>query len=129
VKMEKQQLKIKNVIKNKTFQFSLRIINLTYKLPNNYSCTTVGRQLLRSATSIGANVVEAQTGRTRRDFINYYQIALKSANETKYWLQILAEIVKIPTINIQIMHLLRNAHEICKILGASLLTLKGKRSV
>ena len=42
-------------------------------------------QLLRSATSIGANVVEGGSGSTKRDFINFFHIALKSANETKYW--------------------------------------------
>ena len=60
----------------------------------------IADQLLRSATSIGANTVEAQAASRRKEFIKFYEIALKSANETKYW---------------------------PNILGASLLTLKGKR--
>ena len=51
-------------------------------------------QLIRCATSIGANLVEGITGASKKDFINYYTVALKSANETKYWLQLIKETVR-----------------------------------
>lgn len=112
----------KSNLKDRTYRFSLQIIDFLEKLPNNYVYQIIGKQLLRSATSIGANIVEAQAGRTRRDFINYYHIALKSANETNYWLYILE--AKLKSVN----DLLQESIEINKMIGASLITLKGKRN-
>lgn len=80
--------------KERTFCFSLEIIRYLKLLPQDYVNQTIGKQLLRSATSIGANVIEAQAGSSRKDFSNYYQIALKSANETKYWLELLIDLVE-----------------------------------
>ena len=59
------------------------------------SVNTLVNQLLRSSTSIGANIIEAQAGRTKRDFTNFLTHALKSANETKYWLGLLRDARKI----------------------------------
>ena len=112
----------KNNLKDRTYRFSLQIIDYLEKLPGNYIYQTIGKQLLRSATSIGANIFEAQAGRTRRDFINYYHIALKSANETNYWLNLLKAKLK-PNND-----LLQESIEINKMIGASLITLKGKRN-
>jgi len=112
--------------KHRAYYFSLQIIDLLAILPKDYIFVTIGKQLLRSATSIGANIIEAQAGRTRRDFTNYYQIALKSSNETKYWLMILKDKVKDKTINNKIGNLLQEAIEISNMIGASLITLKGK---
>ena len=75
--------------RERTFQFSRNIITYLRALPRDYIFYTIGKQVLRSATSVGANVTEAQAGRTRKDFTNYYTIALKSANETAYWLALL----------------------------------------
>ncbi len=125
--MEKQQLKTKNILKYRAYKFSLEIIDLLTQLPQNYIFRILGKQLLRSATSIGANIIEAQAGRTKKDFINFYQIALKSANETKYWLCLLKEKIKAKEVKINIGKLLDEANQINNMLGASLLTLKGKR--
>jgi four helix bundle protein len=85
----------KNILKYRAFKFSLDAIDFLEMLPRNYTRNyifeIIGKQLLRAITSIGANIVEAQAGRTKKDFINFYHIALKSANESKYWLAILAE--------------------------------------
>jgi four helix bundle protein len=126
--MEKQQLKSKSILKYRAFQFSLDIIDLLAILPRNYAFEIIGKQLLRSATSVGANIVEAQAGRTRKDFINYYHIALKSANESKYWLAILNEKIRTAKEQERIKYLLKEAIEISNMLAASLLTLKGKKS-
>lgn len=124
--MEKQQVKSKN-IKHRAYAFSLQTISFLELLPKNYIYQTLGSQLLRSATSIGANIVEAQAGRTRRDFANFYQIALKSANETKYWLALLKEKTNDANGREVSERLLKEAIEISNMLGASLLTLKKKR--
>lgn len=85
----------------------------------------IADQLVRSATSIGANVVEAKSSSSKRDYTHFFEIALKSANETKYWLIIAHETV--PELKDRIVELRREANEISKILGSSVITLKGKR--
>lgn len=81
---------------------------------------------MRSATSIGANIVEAKSSSSRRDFIKFYEISLKSANETKYWwLGLLRDATTVDKTEIE--KLLIEIEEISKMLGASLLTLKNKR--
>ncbi len=85
---------------------------------------TIGKQLLRSATSIGANIIEAQASGSRKDFAKFYNIALKSANESKYWILI---IKSTQTDTEQICQkLLNETDELSRILGKSLLTLRGK---
>jgi len=87
---EKQQRKGKNILQSRSYGLSLEVINLLEAFPRNYIYQTLGKQLLRSATLVGANIIEVQAGRTKRDFTNFYHIALKSANETKYWLALLS---------------------------------------
>ncbi len=82
-------------------------------------------QLLRSATSIGANIYEAKSASSKRDFIKYYEIALKSANETTYWLGLLIDALNINSTDVK--DLLRETQELSKIIAASLLTMKNKR--
>lgn len=81
-------MKTDNIIANKTFDFSLKIISLYMQLKkeNEY---IISKQLLRCATSIGANVEEAIAAQSRRDFISKMAIASKEARETKYWLRLL----------------------------------------
>ncbi|MBI2722843.1 MAG: four helix bundle protein [Bacteroidetes bacterium] len=79
-----------SIIQEKSFKFSLLIIALyrkLYKVDNN----PILRQLLRSATSIGANVNEGSAGQTKKDFITKMSIASKEARETSYWLKLLNE--------------------------------------
>lgn len=78
-----------NIIEEKSFLFAIRVVNL-YK----YLCTSkkeyvLSKQLLRSGTSIGANVAESQQAQSRPDFISKLSIALKETSETKYWLKLL----------------------------------------
>ena len=81
----------KNALKDKTFQLSVSIIYLYRQLCNNRGNEVLARQLLRSATSIGANVREAVYGVSRADFIAKLQIALKETAETEYWIELLQE--------------------------------------
>ena len=78
-----------NIIVDKSFDFAVRIVKLYKFLSSNKSEYVLSKQLLRSGTSIGANVSEAQRGQSKADFISKMNIALKEANETQYWLKLL----------------------------------------
>jgi four helix bundle protein len=77
-----------NIVQQKSFDFALTIIRL-YKQLQEKREFVVSRQLLRSGTSIGANVEEANAGQSRRDFLSKMSVASKEARETKYWLRLL----------------------------------------
>lgn len=82
----------KRDICDRTFRFSVRIVQLCQVLDENRGVNrTLANQLLRSGTSIGANVEEAQAGQSRADFVSKYAIACKEARETQYWLRLLIE--------------------------------------
>ena len=78
-----------NVIECKSFQFAIRIVNLYKSLCSEKKEYTISKQMLRSGTSIGANIAEAQQAQSRPDFISKLSIALKETSETKYWLRLL----------------------------------------
>lgn len=80
----------KNIIKDKTFEFAKEIVYLYKNLTENKEFV-LSKQLLRSGTSIGANVREAEHAQSKADFIHKMSIALKEANETEYWLDLLFE--------------------------------------
>ncbi len=114
-----------NNVKTRAYNFSLEIIKFVNDLPNKRGFWSIGDQLTRSSTSIGANMVEAQASSSRREFIKFYEIALKSANESKYWLSLLKDSYN--ELRSKCGVLIKEADEICRMLGSSILTLKGKR--
>ena len=75
----------------KSFAFSVRIMNLQKYLSKKRGEYVVSRQICKSGTSIGANVAEAQRAQSTADFVSKMKIALKEANETQYWLKLLYE--------------------------------------
>jgi len=79
-----------SIIQEKSFKFSLAIIEL-YKQLSKVDNNPILQQLLRSATSIGANVNEGSAGQTKKDFITKMTIASKEARESSYWLRLLKE--------------------------------------
>jgi len=111
-------------VKARAYQFSLDIIRFINDLPNKRAFWAIGDQLIRSATSIGANMIEAQSSSSRREFIKFYEISLKSANEAIYWLSLLRD--SYPELKLKSEKLIKENSEICKMLGSSILTLKGK---
>ena len=111
--------------KTRAYQFALKIIGLIDKLPHDMSTQVIAKQLLRAATSIGANIIEAQASPSRKDFTNFFSHSLKSANETKYWLGLLKDSNKVNSEAINI--LIKETDEIANILGSSILTLRGRR--
>ena len=80
-----------NVIVKKSFAFSVRIVNLNKYLSQEKKEYVISKQIYKSGTSIGANVAEAQRAQSTADFVAKMKIALKEANETQYWLQLLYE--------------------------------------
>jgi four helix bundle protein len=83
-------MKSENVILEKSFLFSVRIVNL-YKYLSSKKEFVLSKQLLRCGTSIGANINEAQAGQSKKDFIAKMSIANKEARETQYWIKLLIE--------------------------------------
>ncbi len=79
----------KNILKNKSFDFALRIVNLSKFLISENKEFVLSKQILRSGTSIGALISEAEYAESKNDFIHKFRIALKEANETRYWLDLL----------------------------------------
>jgi len=122
VETKRQESKYKKDLKAMTYSFALRIVKFIDSLPRDISCEVIGKQLLRSSTSIGANICEARASSTRKDFINFMTYSLKSANESMFWLRLLQDSKKVAQMDPQ--SLVRDVDEIARILGASIVTLK-----
>jgi four helix bundle protein len=84
-----------NIIVNLSFKFSLKVVNFCELLEENKKFV-IARQLLKSGTSIGANIREAQNSESKNDFIHKFKIAAKEVDETAYWLEICKEIESYP---------------------------------
>jgi four helix bundle protein len=111
-------------ITKRTFDFALRIIKLCQFLNKNQVTenNVLAKQLLRSGTSIGANVEEAQAGQSRPDFVHKMAIALKEARETNYWLRLLEASEMLP--KEKLADLIKESNEIMKIIGAIIVSSK-----
>ena len=84
-------MKKENIVKDKSLNFAIRIVNLYKYLVAEKRETVMSKQLLRCGTSIGANLHECINAQSKPDFISKLQIALKEANETEYWLELFFE--------------------------------------
>lgn len=93
-------------------------------MTGSFSAGIVSKQLVRSATSVGANITEARASSSRKDFINYYNHALRSANESKYWISLLRDACDMPSDRLGPLQ--TEADEIGRMLGASILTMKDR---
>ncbi|AZV55922.1 four helix bundle protein [Clostridium sp. AWRP] len=111
---------VSNIIEDKSFQFSVEIVNLYKELCEKSREYVLSKQLLKSGTSIGANVKEALRGQSKKDFLSKMNIALKEANETEYWIELLMYTGYIDNPNA----ILDNCKEICKILNSIVKTTK-----
>jgi len=116
----------KEEFKGRIYKFILKLIKFFETLSKDDSlCRVANDQLIRSSTSLGANYIESLAASSRKDFTNFLSYSLKSANESKFWLAILRDTKK--GNKKEIDDLLKELIEIANILGASILTLKGKR--
>ena len=124
--MQNNNSKPKIDVKYRAYIYALAIIKFIDTLDKkDFSVQVIVKQLLRSATSIGANIIEAQAGSTKKDFTNFFNYSLKSANESKFWLGLLRDSKKADEERVN--KLLKETNEIANILASSILTLKGKK--
>ena len=89
--MQNDNVKFKSEFKKRLYDWVLKLIKFIDKLSKNSVCSVMGKQLLRSGTSILANYIEANSASSRKDFINFFTHSLKSANESKVWLTLLRD--------------------------------------
>lgn len=117
-------MKKDNIIQQKSFEFAVRIVNLYKYLSTDKKEFVLSKQLLRSGTSIGANVEEAIGGQSEKDFLSKLSIAYKEARESLYWLKLLQAT---NFLNQEQAESLQNdAEELCKIIGEIQTTMKTK---
>ncbi len=120
-------VEFKKKLISRAFNLARDAIQLVDKFPHKISARVIADQLLRSVTSIGANIIEAQAASSRKDFINFLNHALKSGNETKFWLALSRDLDS--GLISEIEKLLKETDELVKILGSSIATLKGKNKL
>ena len=123
--MENDKEKFKNEFKKRLYNWVLRLIKFIDRLPDDSVCQVMGKQLLRSGTSILANYIEANSASSKKDFINFFTHALKSSNESNVWLTLLRDTDKGDRNELD--WLLKELIELSNILASSILTLKGKK--
>lgn len=113
--------KSKNVIVEKTFAFALKMVELAEELEGKRKFV-IGNQILRSGTSIGANIREAQNAQSAKDFLHKVKIAAKEAEETEYWLLICQHLKNYPDVTLYLESLM----EIKRILTSIIYTTNKK---
>lgn len=116
--------KFKKIFYRRLIKFSLESIKLSNKIKNEKNYWFLANQFVRSATSIGANIIEAKASISRKEYINFFHIALKSSNETMYWLTLIKE--SLPQYNDKTQKLSLEAQELNKIISSAILTMKVK---
>jgi four helix bundle protein len=112
-----------NILKDKSLAFAVRIVNLCKFLISEYREYVLSKQILRSGTSIGANIREASFGESKPDFIHKLAIAQKEINETMYWLELLKETDYITDLQFESIN--TGAVELMKLTTSSIKTAKG----
>ena len=114
-------------LKARSKQFALRVIRLFDGLPSRDAARVIGRQLLRSATSVGANYRAACRARTTKEFAMKMRIVVEEADETAYWLELLIEAEVMPVRRLS--PLLIEANELLAIFAASLRTVQSRSRI
>jgi len=112
----------KNEFNKRIYKYALNVIKFVDKLPKDTTSQVMAKQLIRSGTSVSANIIEAKAASSKKDYINFYLHALKSANESKLWIGLIRDSKKITETDAN--KLLDETMEIAKILGASVVTMK-----
>ena len=114
-----------NALKDKSYKFALRIIKLYKHLAEDKKEYVLSKQVLRSETSIGANITEANQAQSKADFIHKFSIAHKEAFETEYWISLLRDSEYITSV--QAESILKDCQEIQKLLTKSIKTSKSNK--
>jgi four helix bundle protein len=111
-----------DVLKDKSFAFAVRCVNLYKYLSDTKKEFVLSKQLLRSGTSVGANIRESKNAESAQDFIHKLGISQKESDETMYWLELLKATDYID--NIMFDSMMRDAEELLKLIRSSILTKK-----
>jgi four helix bundle protein len=114
----------KNTIKHKSKHFAVRIVNLYKYLTNEKKEYILSKQILRSGTSIGANIAESECAISQKDFMSKIYIALKECSETMYWLELLNETEYLS--DKEFISLYNDCEEMKKMMQSTTKTLKAK---
>jgi four helix bundle protein len=123
--MQNDKLKFKNEFKKRLYIFVLKMIKFIDKLPSDNVSKRIGDQLLRSGISMLGNYIEGQSASSRKDFVNFFNHSLKSANESKLWFLLLRDSKRVTDERVE--WFLKELNEIANIFASSVLTLKGKK--
>ncbi len=107
---------MENVVMTKSYSFAVRVINLYRFLSTDQKEYVLSKQVLRSGTAIGALIMESEHAQSKADFLNKMNVALKEANETKYWLMLLKDTKYISDGEFDSMH--TDCAEILKLLAS-----------
>lgn len=119
---------MKEEFRKRIYSYIIRLIKSPNRLPINPIAREISRQLIRSGTSIGANYFEAQGASSKKDYQNYFHYSLKSANESKFWLNVLRDSKLMPKELISDYNwLLQETTELANIFASSILTMKNKK--
>lgn len=125
--MQNLNSKFDSDLKTRCYYFGLEVIKICDILPQKRSSWVIADQLIRSATSIGANITEARASSSRLEFKKFFEVSLKSANETVYWLSLLRDSKLLNSEKIGVLIL--ECEELAKMLGKSVITLKSSLKV
>ena len=118
-------MKDENIVQAKSYAFAVRIIRVYQHLSMKKKEFTLSKQVLRSGTSIGANVEEAIGGQSRADFVSKMAVAYKEARETSYWLRLLKDTDYLNQAEFESIH--SDAEELCRIIASIQMTTKGNK--
>jgi len=124
-KNAKNRTNFKNEFKKRLYVFTLRLIEFLDKLPEDNVSRRIGDQLIRSGTSIIGNYIEGQAASSKKDFTNFFNTSLKSANESKLWFALLRDSGRVKPQ--EVAWFLNELNEIANVFASSILTLKGRK--
>ena len=123
---EELEMKVDNPIQTKSYAFALRMVKLNRYLYGEKKEYVLSKQIVRSGTSIGANVEEAIGGQTKKDFLSKMSIAYKEARETHYWLRLLRDSNVLDAK--QAKSIMEDCEELLKLSGSIIRTKKPEQS-
>ena len=113
---------MENILRPKSYQFALRIIEMYKLLSSERKEFVLSKQVLRSGTSVGAMIKEAEHAQSKADFLNKMNVALKEINETEYWLMLLKDSAYLSLAEYESIH--EDCSELIRLLASTVKTLK-----
>ena len=111
-----------DALRKRTKDFAIRVVKLSQPLPKNDTARILGRQVLRSGTSVGANYRAVCRARSRAEFVSRMAVVVEEADETVYWLELLVDTATVPVK--QLSNLMKEANELLALFAASHRTAK-----